>query len=257
MVLLLAGKAEVGFDQTDRTCWMTHIVAHRGDRAHAPENTRRAFEAALAAGAEMLEMDLRLSADGTVMVFHDDVLDSLTSERGALRERSAAELAGVAVLPDRHPAGEDSTIPTLARVLEEFGGRTDLYLELKDLGRDNATLARAVLDLVPADSPHVLASFDAELLSLCLEAGRPTVWIAANAKALRQHPHRLEGLHAMSLRHDQWDAASRDAVLERGVQPWAWTVNDRRSWCRLQRMGLDAICTDDPGAARSWREECG
>jgi glycerophosphoryl diester phosphodiesterase len=100
--------------------------AHRGlhgpDR---PENSRAAFRAALDAG-HGIELDVRLSRDGHAMVFHDAELSRLTGEHGALAERSAAELAGIAL-----KGGAGETIPSLPDVLALIAGRAPLLIELK------------------------------------------------------------------------------------------------------------------------------
>ena len=106
--------------------WLTaRPYAHRG--LHAPgrlENSRAAFEAAIAAGFG-IELDVQLSRDGEAMVFHDYALDRLTGEPGKLIERSAAELQRVQLL------GMDETIPILPEILRLIGGRCGLLIELK------------------------------------------------------------------------------------------------------------------------------
>src|SRR5205085_12635253 len=94
--------------------------AHRG--LHGPgiaENSRAAFEAAIAAGSG-IELDVQASADGEAMVFHDYELERLTDGFGALRTLSSAELQRVRL------NGSDETIPTLIEILALIGGRTPL-----------------------------------------------------------------------------------------------------------------------------------
>jgi glycerophosphoryl diester phosphodiesterase len=106
-------------------------IAHRGlhDRAAGRiENSRAAIAAAAAAGYG-IEIDLQRSADGEAMVFHDATLDRLTTARGAVRDRTAAELAALALT-----GGGGETIPTLADALTLAAGRAPLLIELKDQG---------------------------------------------------------------------------------------------------------------------------
>ena len=103
--------------------------AHRG--LHGPgriENSRAAFEAAIAAGSG-IELDVQASADGEAMVFHDADLDRLTDARGALAAWSAAELGRFRL------SGSDETIPTLAEILGLIGGRAPLLIEVKSPNR--------------------------------------------------------------------------------------------------------------------------
>ena len=104
------------------------IIAHRGASGHAPENTMAAFELALEQGADAIELDVRLTADGVAVVLHDPTLDRTTSHRGPLSAMSADRLtdidAGARFTPDRgrtYPfRGSGAQVPTLADVLRAF-----------------------------------------------------------------------------------------------------------------------------------------
>src|SRR5438309_6091732 len=85
------------------------VFAHRGGAALAPENTMAAFDRGMALGADGLELDVRLSRDGVVVVHHDATLDRTTALRGPLVGRSARELA-------------DAGVPLLAEVLARHAG---------------------------------------------------------------------------------------------------------------------------------------
>ena len=108
--------------------FLARPIAHRGyhDRtAGRIENAGQSFAAAVQAGYG-IEMDLQLSSDGVAMVFHDDVLDRLTDQRGPVSARRAADLQGMRL------AGGSDTIPTLAQVLAQVAGRVPLLIEIKD-----------------------------------------------------------------------------------------------------------------------------
>lgn len=123
--------------------FLSRPIAHRAfhDRAQGrPENSRAAVRAAVAAGYG-IEIDVQPSADGVAMVFHDEWLDRLTEETGPINQRSAADLARIAL------RGGDDGIPTLAEVLEIVGGRVPLLIEIKDqdgqMGEDIGPLEEA------------------------------------------------------------------------------------------------------------------
>ena len=101
-------------------------VAHRGlwSPDGAPENSLAAFQAACAAGYG-IELDVRLSADGEAMVFHDDDLARMTGAPGRLSDRTTTELAELRL------AGTDEAIPTLAETLALVGRRAMVQVELK------------------------------------------------------------------------------------------------------------------------------
>jgi len=113
-------------------------VAHRGLHGSGRvENSRAAFEAAIAAG-HGIELDVQASRDGPAMVFHDSTLDRLTAESGAVAARTAAELSGVMLL------GSDDSILPLAKVLRIVAGRVPLLIEVKAPRGGAAFAARAV-----------------------------------------------------------------------------------------------------------------
>lgn len=114
--------------------------AHRGlHGGKIIENSRAAFTAAMAAGRG-IELDVQMSADGVVFVFHDETLERLTNSKGAFAALNALQL-GMLMLK-----GSDETIPTLAEVLKLVAGQVPLLIEIKaDVGDVNA-LCRAVAD---------------------------------------------------------------------------------------------------------------
>jgi glycerophosphoryl diester phosphodiesterase len=129
-------------------------IAHRGlhDASH-PENSLAAFEAAAEAGYP-IELDVHLTADGGVVVFHDDTLERMTGHPGTLRERSLAELSALRVL------GTDEPIPSLAEVLERVAGRVPVLVELKTHGAAGR-LEPAVCDVLSRfTGEHAVQSFD-------------------------------------------------------------------------------------------------
>ena len=141
-------------------------IAHRAlhdTRARRPENSRAAAFAALEQGYG-IEIDLQLSADGQAMVFHDDILDRLTSATGPVRAQSAAALGKIAL---EHG---NETIPTLPEYFSLIAGRAPLLIELKDqsgdlgatCGRLEAATARA---LTAYHGPVALMSFNPHMVS--------------------------------------------------------------------------------------------
>ena len=120
------------------------VIGHRGAAAEAPENTLPSFALALEVGAQALELDVHLSADGEVMVVHDATLDRTTDARGPVAARTAAELARVdagAHLPAWR--GRGAYVPRLAEVLEAFPA-TPLLIEIKT-GAVQDALARLLV----------------------------------------------------------------------------------------------------------------
>ncbi|HEX3100695.1 MAG TPA: glycerophosphodiester phosphodiesterase family protein, partial [Pyrinomonadaceae bacterium] len=139
------------------------IIGHRGASAHAPENTLAAFQMAIDAGADGIELDVQLAKDGVPVVIHDATL-----ERTGLRPESVAQLTSKqlakieigswfnAKYPKRaNAAYSREMVPTLVEVLElcrDFGGL--IYIELKVNVPDYKSLAVAVCEVI-RDSPQL------------------------------------------------------------------------------------------------------
>lgn len=135
-------------------------LAHRGLHGDGvPENSRAAFEAAIAAGYG-IELDLQLSRDEEAMVFHDYALDRVTGETGPVRGREAEALGRIPLA-----GGDGETIPTLREVLALVAGRAPLLIELKDqdgqmgpdVGKLEVAAAAALQDYA---GPVALMSFN-------------------------------------------------------------------------------------------------
>lgn len=210
-------------------------MAHRGLHGHGlVENTLAAVEAAIEA-RYAVEVDLRLTADGALVVWHDATLDRLTVTSGRVDERSLAELRALAV------SGADETISSLADLLALTGGRTALFLELKAPADQagKARMAAAVTrTLAEYGGAVAVMSFDPDLLALLRPALPDTpIGIAAGGErkavplvsrfgrdmllhALRTRPD-FVSYYATALPHPAvtWARRSRPVL--------AWTIRSR------------------------------
>ena len=128
------------------------VYAHRGGAGLAPENTIVAFDTGLAAGADGIELDVRLSLDGVAVAMHDPTLDRTTDATGPVEARTAGELAGLDAgyrfaLDGAYPfRGRGIGVPSLGTVLDRYRD-TAILVELKS---SDPRLARAVVDAVHA-----------------------------------------------------------------------------------------------------------
>ncbi|MEO8705899.1 MAG: glycerophosphodiester phosphodiesterase [Kofleriaceae bacterium] len=228
------------------------IWAHRGDSAHAPENTMLAFEKARDAGADGLEFDVRLDADKHVVVFHDRALDRLAGRPGFMDELSASERAQLRV------SGEP--VPLLAEVLDAFELELDIEIKIHRPGRGGELVAavakvlgdarRRVSDqtIVTSFDPFALVQFHHQRPDIALgyifhgDQALPLRrgWAGIAAGASIVHPeHRLCTEAAVK----RWHLA--------GMPVNAWTVDDAAELLRLAELGVDGVFANDPGHARS------
>jgi glycerophosphoryl diester phosphodiesterase len=232
------------------------LIAHRGDSAHAPENTLPAFEQAIRKGADWIEMDLTLARDGEVVVSHDFSLWRRARSRRRLGDLSAGELAQVDVsrgFPGFSPTG----VPRLPEVLAVIGSRLPLYLELKSEGGGrrlaaHRQLLQRCLQLVPASSPHALASFDTGLVRGALQAKRRAILILSDPAALaRLRTNERRALYAVSIRHDLLGEPFVLRLREEGLRIWAWTLDAERDIARARKLGAEGICGNDVAQLRA------
>jgi glycerophosphoryl diester phosphodiesterase len=106
------------------------IAAHRGAHSRAPENSLAAIEAAIAEGADIVEIDIAVTRDGTPVLMHDRTVDRTTTGKGGVEDKTASEIAALR-LKGRDGLGGDEAPPTLARALALACGRILVDLDLK------------------------------------------------------------------------------------------------------------------------------
>lgn len=187
--------------------WLTvRPVAHRGlhdAKSGRIENTLSAFDAAARAGFPM-EMDVHLSADGVVYVFHDDVLDRLTTGKGPVAGRTMAELKAIPMV------GTDDRIPTLREVLDLVGGRTGLVIEIKSYfaERQRDLVEATARELSTYGGPVVVESFDPRQIQDLAEIAPelPRGIVADDASSAKDYnDYRFVGQEELaSLSHYSW-----------------------------------------------------
>ncbi len=241
-------------------------IAHAGAQGHAPANTIEAFALALDLGADTLEMDLQLTADGEVVAHHDGTVDRETDGTGAIRDLTLDELAeldagyGFTDADGGHPwRGRGVSIPTLEEVFEAFPG-TFMVLELKTDGGPD--LVAAVAERVRAHDRAddvVIASFDLAFIEEARQRLPEVATTMPEDEAGTFHILQALGLHRwwsppgqllqVPEFHDGVHVATHrffTAAAELGVHTHVWTVNDREDLHRHLAAGADGIITDYP-----------
>lgn len=222
------------------------------------ENTMGAFEAAIEAGADGVELDVRLAKDGALVVVHDETLTRITLGAHAARvdALTLAELRAVA-LPG------DQRISTLDEVLAwSERQQCRVNVELKYDGLGPTRLAARVAELVAAGgSPARLlfSSFDeATVIEL---AGRLedyiVAWLTEDPLDVTALDRALgeRGIVAIHPRHTLLNPATLGALRQRFALVNTWTVNETNRVTELAELGVDTIITDDPaGALRALAE---
>lgn len=124
------------------------VIAHRGDLAHAPENTLAAFEFAARQGADAVEFDVKLTADDQVIVLHDQKVDRTTNGSGDIARMALADLRDLDAGSHFSEKFRDERIPTLGEVFESIGKLLDLNIELTNYATPFDALVPKVVEMV-------------------------------------------------------------------------------------------------------------
>lgn len=233
------------------------IVAHRGNSSVAPENTMLAFRSAVDAGADMIEIDVHVDGDGTVVVIHDDTVDRTTDGTGAVRSLGTDAIrrldAGAGFAAET--AGQ--RVPLLADVVELMVAHPHLRLLLELKGEWEAEQVEQMLGVLEPVLPRVLpqsfhvatvrvlgdvapgmprgllvGAIDPSVLELCAElavtACNPYVGFVQDSVGV------IADLHAA------------------GLQTFVWTANEPSQWRLLVDAGVDGVITDRPDRLGGW-----
>jgi glycerophosphoryl diester phosphodiesterase len=249
------------------------VFAHRGGCALGPENTVAAFDRGAASGADGLELDVHLSADGVAVVCHDAMLDRTTNVSGPLSALTADELGRVdAGYRYTDPRGAHSfrnqgvSIPRLAEVLHRYG---DL-LVIVEMKEDTAQMGRAVADAVRAAGaadrvcasgygPRSLRAARSSLPEMATSACHPEVrlalyrswagWPVRNVPyGGYQVPERAGAVRVVSPRFV--GHAHRE-----GLKVQVWTVDEEADMRRLLQWGVDGLISNRPDLAVRTRND--
>ncbi len=237
------------FDRGDRLA----IIAHRGGRGAGwpAENTFASFERGLAAGADGVELDVRLCATGEAVVFHDADLKRATSsaDRREVSRVPYVELGSMKLF------GGAQGAPLLRDVLamaadRHIGVNVEIKYDKVDRPRLVRNVARELDRQTRADV--VVSSFDPRILAQ-LKARRPRTRIALLTTPERRwsFPFARYGtpkglFYAVHFEHTQATPSAVQALVHRGVRVGVWTVNDADEALALRDAGASYVITDDP-----------
>ncbi|MBI5511289.1 MAG: glycerophosphodiester phosphodiesterase family protein [Deltaproteobacteria bacterium] len=238
-------------------CARVMVCAHRGLKTRAAENTLAAVADALALGVDAVEVDVRTTADGVLVILHDPDVDRTTYGSGALSAMTAAEARALVV---RQPPGAErpdgSFIPTLSEVLALVDGRAWVDIDLKE-----ASVAALVAALAAAGATDQVVIFEQdEAVLAALHQAEPRLWLmpaAADAAAVGalagRLPFAIVYLDSNLLATipagfvDAATAAGAKVFLDvMGVADVAGMTGDSSLWLERAASGLKVMQTDAP-----------
>ena len=229
------------------------IIAHRGASREAPENTLKAFRLAVERGADGIELDLFLSADGVPVVTHDDNLNRLTGHNLVTKNLTFSRLREL-------DFGQGEKIPTLSEVFEEVGGKLRVInVEIKSTGFfTNGVEAKliALIQKFHLDEKIYISSFNplhllrVKRLAPHLKTGyliSPTSrhWIPRRKTIIRH-----SGAFSINLDYHWANEARLKNYRSLGKEIWVWTVDDPDEMKKWISKGVAAIITNYPERLR-------
>ena len=211
-------------------------IAHRGDWRDAPENTLAAFAAAARAGADMIEIDIRCTADGRVVVAHDPTLERVWGDPRAIAESAFAEVR----------AASGGGVPELSEVLAAIEHAADGRLHDSKMSSSRRSLRSrraGALDRVLFSGGNIAGHAS-------IRERSPAARIALTWTDDGLPDDELLDELAVEFWNPSWELVDAEAVRamhERGTAVSAWTVDDVQTMARLLDLGVDAVITNAVG----------
>lgn len=239
------------------------LIGHRGSPELAPENTLPGALLAYRHGADLIENDVHLSADGEVMIHHDETLERTTSGSGPLTAHTLEQLLELTAsnrFPDGYP---DVRIPTLRQYLQEFATRDMVHVT--EIKTGDPAVVQAVLRLVrelAAEDQVVFISFQHDQLAR-LQAGLPGTSVGCltfgqmnEDEPLRSLRLVLEMVQPLNATYNPHVAGLGPRFLEaakhRGVTVWPWTFREYGPFEEAFLAGVNGLTTDLSHWSSDW-----
>lgn len=224
-------------------------IAHRGSSARYPENTMASTRAAIASGAEFVENDVWISADGVPVVMHDESVERTTDGTGLITSMTSSEIARLDAGSWFSPSFAGEHVPTLAEQLDAIKAHpgTLLLLDVKKADRAQmetiigAVEERGMLDQVVLQSTKTQVLEDAYAI-------QPELDIALLAPATDDAVAIAQKYHLASFNPDWSSLSTHQHIIGElnaaGIGVMSWTVDDPNAWSAMDAAGVDGVITN-------------
>lgn len=227
------------------------VIGHRGYSAEYPENTLSSFKGAMEMGADYVELDVQLTKDGEVVVFHDNDLSRIVGCEGTIADYTLEELKAMDFGAYFSPSYAGEPIPTLAEVMELVKpSECGIYLELKNIGDVEGFADKVVAIATEYEMQHrcLFASFHYPYLEQCKNIDSTLSILynttAAVASLPQQYPAEYYGLYIENINAD-----IIKSIHDAGSKAFVWTANTPTEMCLARDMGIDGVTTNYVGIA--------
>ncbi len=241
------------------------VVAHRGDSGQIPENTRLAIESAIDIGADLVEVDVRLTKDGVPILIHYARLEHTTTGRGLVADHTWEEIRRLDAGVWRGSEFAGEPVPSLEEVVDLTRGRVPLNLDFQTsdavapgvaMVRDAGMTGDVVVSGCRVDCFEIMAAATNEITTLLNPGNLPAGIDPPEAKmdpaeALAVVRRGVDvagalGAAGINLEHSFADAAVVARAREVGLGVWVWVVDDEDRFAELIDMGVTAVTTNRP-----------
>lgn len=219
-------------------------IAHRGAKAYEPENTLQAFQKALDLNSDGIELDVHLSADGHIIVIHDETIDRTTNGKGLINDFTLAELKSFLI-------DGKYQIPTLNEVFDLVDKRCLINIELKGLATPNKAVA-LIEEYIAAKNWNynhfIVSSFDWNMLQETSNLN-PNIQIGVlTEEDLSKALAFAEKIKAKAINPDfqLLNAENVIEIQEKGFLVLPWTVNSKEDIQKVKSYNVNGIISDNP-----------
>jgi glycerophosphoryl diester phosphodiesterase len=247
------------------SCWLSPkkaplLVAHRGASAFAPENTLAAFRKAIEEHADAIELDVRFSGDGEVVVIHDSRLERTTDGKGNVSKKTVRELKKYSAGAWFNKKFSSERIPLLREVFELNKHRVGINIEIKGHNprRNRYNIVEQCIRLAReyhAISDILITSFDHDIVKRVrdIEPVIATGILHHSIRDFRKRPSKLVAARRAAVFNCSKRAARKRIVRDihaHGYRIGVYTVDDPKTYRKLAKAGVDFIYTNDITALR-------
>jgi glycerophosphoryl diester phosphodiesterase len=227
-------------------------IAHRGASGNFPENTRVAFEKAIEARIDMIELDCQLTREGHVVVFHDEYLRRTTGVAGAVRDCTLEQLKKLDIGAWRKKLHQGERILTLEEALEVIGDRVDLCIDIKQFPEAPQGIELKLLFILSHYDyleRTIFSSFDYRCLERVRELAPESRIGVIFGSGIKEDPIlAAKQLDAASIHVDK-RLATRDFLRQawhEGFDVHVWTINEVREMEQFAALGVQGLISDFP-----------
>jgi len=236
------------------------VVAHRGGKQWAPENTMAAFKKSLAAKVDGIELDIHVCKSGELVVIHDDTLERTTNGTGPVGDADWKDLSKLDAGTWYKAEFKDERLPLLKDVLDAVQGKLTINVEIKNCPSNYAaidTKLLTLLDKYPYPDKIIISSFDHKVLKKIHDQTTKYKLALLGDSVFYDLPAYAKTVGATAWNTD-FDCVRADTVKDAhdaGLQVNTWTVNAKDGWKKACALGVDSIITDDPQGLRDYLKE--